>query len=534
MSDNLNRFWYLLFLVLFFSCSQETSTVEEEVTIEESYKIDSSFYSTELFEDVQLAAVFPDSKTFTDAIPLRSIPAILDLYNENKESENFELRSFVEQNFKSPDKPASGFVSDTSLSVNEHISRLWPVLTREAARQPEAGSLIPLPYDYVVPGGRFGEIYYWDSYFTMLGLVADNEEATVRNMVNNFSYLIDTLGFIPNGNRTYFLGRSQPPFYSLMVKLLHDAYGDSISHYLPQLIKEYNYWQKGSSNLVNIGDSERSPVKVAENLILNRYFDTKTGPRPESYKEDVYLMKQSNRDAEELYADIRAACASGWDFSSRWCADGKTLQTIETTKIVPVDLNALLFHLELMISRGFDELGNAEKAEEYAEKAEIRKDAIRKYFWDEENQVFSDYHIEKGAVTGRKTLAMAFPLFFELATPDQASKVKDVLMKEFLKEGGFSTTLVKSGEQWDAPNGWAPLQWITIHGLKNYGFQAEANEAKTRWITRNQKVFKSTGKMVEKYVVTGDVEEAGGGEYPLQDGFGWSNGVYKALSSQEE
>ncbi|QCK15962.1 alpha,alpha-trehalase TreF [Mangrovivirga cuniculi] len=495
--------------------------------------MDSSFFSTQLFEDVQMAAVYPDSKTFADAIPLNPIPTILDIYEENKNDENFNLKSFVADNFKSPDKPASGFVSDTSLSVNEHITKLWPVLTREEENQPEAGSLIPLPYDYVVPGGRFGEIYYWDSYFTMLGLVADQKESTVRNMVNNFSYLLNNQGFIPNGNRTYFLGRSQPPFYSLMVRLVHENYGDSISKYLPQLLKEYNYWTKGSSALINVGERYRSPVKIADGLILNRYFDTKTGPRPESFKEDVYLMKQSGREAKDLYADVRAACASGWDFSSRWFADRETMATIETSKIVPVDLNALLFHLELMISKGFDELENGDRAEEYAEKAEIRKDAIREYFWDEKQQIFSDYHIDSGTVTGKKTLAMAFPLYFEIATPDQAEKVKNVLMSEFLKEGGFTTTLVNSGEQWDAPNGWAPLQWITIQGLKNYGFHAEANEAKKRWINRNKEVFKRTGKMVEKYVVTGQVEEAGGGEYPLQDGFGWSNGVYKALTTQE-
>jgi alpha,alpha-trehalase len=126
-------------------------------------------------------------------------------------------------------------------------------------------------------------------------------------------------------------------------------------------------------------------------------------------------------------------------------------------------------------------------------------------------------------------LAAVFPLFFEIATSSQASAVEKVLRDKFLKPGGLTTTLLHSGQQWDAPNGWAPLQWIAYRGLLNYGFEDLANQIKTNWINVNLKVYANTGKMTEKYDVWSKDGEASGGEYPNQDGFGWTNGVFLAL-----
>ena len=171
-----------------------------------------------LFYDVQSNPnIFPDRKTFVDCIPKYDVTIIRDKYEKLTDKSDESIKQFLKDNFKIPGNE-SDYKTD-SATASEHVTRLWEVLKRPADKR-ITGTLIPLPYPYIVPGDRFREIYYWDSYFTMLGLQADNQIETIRNMIDNFSYLIDTLGFIPNGNRTYYLGRSQPPFYAAMVSLL--------------------------------------------------------------------------------------------------------------------------------------------------------------------------------------------------------------------------------------------------------------------------------------------------------------------------
>src|SRR6187397_2377811 len=202
------------------------------------------YNSQPLFDDVQMKRVFADGKTFVDCIPRFPVDIIVKKYLQEKEQPGFNLKNFILDNFECPVARAGGYVSDNFSPVEDNIEALWPVLTR----QPDTGngSLIPLPYPYIVPGGRFGEIYYWDSYFTMLGLAASGKNEMLENMIKNFSFLIDTLGYIPNGNRSYFIGRSQPPFYSLMVKLLAGIKGPAVlAAYLPQLEKEYVFWMRG-------------------------------------------------------------------------------------------------------------------------------------------------------------------------------------------------------------------------------------------------------------------------------------------------
>src|SRR4030095_9062661 len=184
------------------------------------------YNSQPLFDDVQMKRVFADGKTFVDCTPLFPVDVIVRKYLQKKELPGLHLEKFILTNFERPPPPSAGYKSDNFRPVEDNIEALWPVLTR----QPDTGngSLIPLPYSYIVPGGRFGEIYYWDSYFTMLGLAASGKYDMLENMVKNFSFLIDTLGYIPNGNRSYFVGRSQPPFYSLMIKLLAGIKGSNV------------------------------------------------------------------------------------------------------------------------------------------------------------------------------------------------------------------------------------------------------------------------------------------------------------------
>lgn len=475
-----------------------------------------------LFEAVQMARVFPDSKTFMDSVPKKPPEEIRAAFN-------VMLERFVQENFEMPVTRSSGFEFDAMLSVEEHLNRLWSVLIRQPDTQ-KGGSLIPLPNPYIVPGGRFREIYYWDSYFTMLGLQVSGKTKMIRNMVDNFAYLIDEVGHIPNGNRSYFVSRSQPPYFTMMVSLLAEEEGDKvIALYLPQLEKEYRFWMDGSSYLAWDQSSYRRVVLMPNGSVLNRYWDDNPAPRPEAYREDVETASQSSRVPEVVYRHLRAGAESGWDFSSRWLTDGKSLATIETTNILPICLNTLLYNVEHTLARAYQFTGDSAMQQHYAELASRRREAMHTYLWDDSKGVFQDYNFNKGQHTGRLSLAMSYPLFFGLATPEQAKRVAATIERDFLKPGGVVTTRVVTGQQWDAPNGWAPLHWLTIKGLRNYQQNKLADTIAERWIGINKKVYLNTGKMMEKYNVIDTSLEAGGGEYPSQDGFGWSNGVLLRL-----
>jgi Neutral trehalase len=350
-------------------------------------------------------------------------------------------------------------------------------------------------------------------------------------MVDNFSHLIDQIGYIPNGNRSYFLGRSQPPFYACMVQLLCELRGKNIlTTYRPQLEKEYNFWMKGAGSLDTANPSSARVVLLGKGEILNRYWDESATPRPESFKEDVELAKDVS-DEKQLYRDLRAACESGWDFSSRWFRNQKDFSTIHTTEIIPVDLNCLLWNLEKTLAEACHVANDNASSEKYNLAAGKRKEAINKYCWNESTGFYFDYDHVLGVHKQSLTLAAVSPLYFNMASAEQAASVKKVLHDQFLASGGLKTTTQTTTQQWDAPNGWAPLQWLAVKGLLNYGHQGLAREIASRWMNINEKVYRNTGKMMEKYNVVASDLEAGGGEYPAQDGFGWTNGVFLKLHS---
>jgi len=496
----------------------------------------------ELFIVMSESGLWADGKTIVDAIPRIEPAQILTQYRTQSQETDFDLKVFVNEHFSFPISKAADFQSDPERSAQEHIDILWDLLKREADQAIEGSSLIPLPHAYIVPGGRFNEIYYWDSYFTLLGVAnRKHPQSTelIKNMLDNFSYLIETLGFIPNGNRTYFLGRSQPPFYALMVDLLAEQVtrksnrqaGEKIYlTYLPFLEKEYAFWMTGQEHLSPQSKSFKRVVSA--DGIVNRYWDDHHFPRDEMYAKDLELMEHCTGEPKQIYLDIRAACESGWDFSSRWCRDPMKLSTIHTTDLIPVDLNALLFHLEQVLARAYHLQGNAAQNLFYTQQAQQRKNWIQAHCWDDQTGFFRDYdHVQK-TQTPSLSLAGLFPLFFKIASDEQAQKTAALIERHFLKPGGVVSTLNTTGEQWDAPNGWAPLQWVTIQGLRNYGYNKLAGTIKTRWVHLNLKIYQSTGKMLEKYNVENLDLETGGGEYPVQDGFGWTNGVLSRLLSE--
>jgi len=494
-----------------------------------------------LFRAVQLAPLFEDSKTFVDARPLLPPAQIALEYARLHSDTGFSLRAFVAQRFALPAPPEIEYHADSSLTMEEHIRVLWPVLTRgpppNAAAEPS--TLIPLPRPYVVPGGRFREVYYWDSYFTMLGLVASGRTDLVRDMLDNFSYLIETFGHIPNGNRTYYLSRSQPPFFAAMIGLY--ARATDTAHALPYLgalEAEHAFWMDGADSLA-AGGAFRRVVRLRDGSVLNRYWDDRAEPRPEAYHDDYALaeaLPEGRREA--LYRNVRATAESGWDFSSRWMRDPSDLRSLETTDLVPVDLNSLLYCAERLIAalRSFrGQPGDVEIARRFEAAALARRRALLAAAYDSSDGFFYDVRWRTGErVRERPTLAAVTPLYFELATPEQGRAVAARLERDFVRPGGLVTTLIASGQQWDAPNGWPPLEWMAIEGVRRYGRADLADTVRARWLALNRRTYRATGRMMEKYDVVDLGRPAGGGEYPTQDGFGWTNGVAAALASLEE
>jgi alpha,alpha-trehalase len=491
----------------------------------------------ELFERVQSGRIFADSKTFADAVARAAPPEIMRKYAAARNAPGFSLREFVADNFTIPPATGADFHTAPREEIRAHVDRLWNVLTREPRDTPGASSLLPLATRYVVPGGRFREMYYWDSYFTMVGLQAGGREDLVDAMVENFASLIDRYGHIPNGNRSYYLSRSQPPFFAAMVELQAARDGaDARVKRLPQLEREYDFWMEGAKDLTP-GGAHRRVVRLADGTLLNRYWDDLATPRDEAYAEDVETARQSGRPAPEVYRELRAAAESGWDFSSRWFVDGgtkvsMTLGSIHTTDFLPVDLNSLLYELELSIARACETAHRIDCTKKLKGQAQARQKAMLRLMWSEQLGAFVDYDWRNRRQSGRLTAATAYPLFVDLVDDGRAHRVADTIGKRLLMPHGLATTTEETGQQWDAPNGWAPLQWIAIDGLRRHDERGLASKIAEGWVVENARVYCKTGKLVEKYNVR-EAGEGAGGEYPVQDGFGWTNAVLIKLLATE-
>ncbi|MBX3595061.1 alpha,alpha-trehalase TreF [Sphingomonas sp.] len=477
----------------------------------------------ELFVRVQEGRLFGDNKTFVDAIPRRAPDAIMADYRRSPPADAQALRSFVLENFAVP-----GVEENPRLPLRAHVRALWPELVRQPEPAVAGGSKIPLPAPYVVPGGRFREIYYWDSYFTMLGLQVDGRQDLVESMLDDFVSLVERYGHIPNGTRTYYLSRSQPPFFGLMLDLGRTGDKAMKARRLAALRTEYGFWMAGSGCVARTGACERV-VAMPDGSLLNRYWDGRDTPRDESFAEDRATAAQvKGRPAPAVWRDLRAAAESGWDFSSRWFADGATLATIHTTDIVPIDLNALLYAVEKRIGAGCAAAGDVRCAADFAGRAERRRRAVDRYLWVSSGGRYADWNRVTRAPTPVLSAATLYPLFVGMASAKQADAVAALTTRDLVAQGGLRTTRNATGQQWDTPNGWAPLQWIAIDGLARYGHKDLAHDVAARWLDTVARTYAETGKMLEKY----DVEErkpGGGGEYPLQDGFGWTNGIASAL-----
>jgi len=274
-------------------------------------------------------------------------------------------------------------------------------------------------------------------------------------------------------------------------------------------------------------------VKMPDGSILNRHWDDVNAPRQESYAEDVATGKTYVNKDGKAYVNLRASAESGWDFSSRWFADDKNITSIEVIDILPVDLNSLLFNLEQAIAIAYQLRKDKKNFDKYQTKSVQRGIAIEKYFWNSKLSFYTDYNFKKKKLLDKITPAGMYPLCFDFIHPNLLKKkgqlIAATVKNKLVKEGGIVTTENNTGEQWDAPNGWAPLEWMTIWGLERCGQSELARDIAQHWVKLNADVFERTGRLMEKYNVADTHLEAGGGEYPGQDGFGWTNGVLLTL-----
>ena len=414
-----------------------------------------NFYSTEFFHDVQLSGIFEDSKTFVDTIPKRPLDDILSLYENEKQQPSFLLEVFILTHFKLPEAveicPRQQELLQR-LDMLEHCKQVLEHNFRQPLEAEEPGSFINLKLPYVIPGGRFREMYYWDTYFTAEGLAPLGRIEEVEHLIENFAHLIDRFGYIPNGNRTYYLGRSQPPFFSLILNLLHRCEGiTAVLPYVEQLEKEYNFWMDGADT-IRSADAEpayRRVVRVEPGVVLNRYYSDTATPRPESYKEDTEAFKQFQQQMKHhnnpiddsaatiFYREICAAVESGWDFSSRWWHNVDNVSRIRATELIPIDLNALLYYMEVQLGRYYDWLENEERSTVYHQAAAQRQATINKYCWNQTDGLYEDYcwlesnKQQKIVHSGKKSLATVVPLFVKLADDDKAETIAHVLENEF-------------------------------------------------------------------------------------------------------
>ncbi|TKD51313.1 alpha,alpha-trehalase TreF [Sphingomonas baiyangensis] len=474
-----------------------------------------------LFEAVQMRRLFADGKTFVDAVPRRAPAAILADYRARATWSDDALRAFVRANFDLPAEPAP--VADQPARprrpILAHIRALWDELARPPVVAVEGESALAFAGRHVVPGGRFREIYYWDSYFTMLGLAEDGRHDLIEGMIDGFVGLVEAHGRVPNGARTYYLSRSQPPFLYLMMGLSRATDRDILARRLDALIAEHRFCMQGGR-----------VVRMPDGALLNRWWDDRDTPRDESFREDVETARASGRPAARVYRHLRAGAESGWDFSSRWLANGRDLASIDTTELVPVDLNALLYGMERDIADRCAALARDCEAA-FDARADRRRAAVERWLWDEAGGRYGDWHLPTRRQRDGLSAATAYPLFTRLASPARAARVAATIDARLIAPGGLRTTLVRTGQQWDSPNGWAPLQWIAADGLLAYGHDAPARRIAVAWVGTVQRGYAASGKLVEKYDVE-DSREGGGGEYPLQDGFGWTNGVTRAMMAR--
>lgn len=443
-----------------------------------------------------------------------------------------------------PPPPVSYLISHPrAAALATALISIWPTLCRVSPRQSQFSSLIALPHPFFIPGGRFRECYYWDTLWTVKGLIASNMLQSAKNAVRNLFYLVHNIGFIPNGNRVYYLNRTQPPILTEASLIIYNALPSSdalawLREAMPALEKEHKWLQENR----NVGAIHlNSPPDLHP---LSVYYASTKHPRPESHCED---MKTGGNNNARLFSHIASAAESGWDFSSRWFPqDGKKLHDIETSNILPCCLNGLLLkaerdmsHLHAILARDTneDEMEHTRRSEDYSARASARATSMMQTLWDAKRGMFFDYAISRKertkVVSGAGLIAVWGGAWQGVWTMADAVQFVQAVNGELMVEGGLPVSNVFSGEQWDFPNCWAPVVDFAVGGLlkvedvyEGCGAGELAQEIAKRFLRAVWQEWARGHVVHEKYDARHVEGMRGvGGEYLPQTGFAWTNGV---------
>ncbi len=387
---------------------------------------------------------------------------------------------------------------DNLRSALKYIDDFWAKL--EHHHNEDDGTLVGLPYPYIVPAYEpnasfeFREQYYWDSYFTALGLTDKKHQVIVEGMLENLLFLFRRFSLIPNASRMYFTGRSQPPVLTSFIFHVYDTY-DKSDEWLAQKIAV------AQAEYETVWMYDKHPKWHNVHNGLSRYYDI------------------------NVLHDL-AEAESGWDMTPRF--ERKCLD------FLPVDLNSLLYKYETDFARAAEIVGDKKLAKSWHSKAEDRKQAMNKLMWGRLRGFYFDYNYQRKVLGDIWSLAGYYPMWAGLASESQARRLVDNLQR-FEKKGGLSATskplidtTVIFGSlkvQWAYPNGWAPLHYFAVEGLKRYGYHAEAEKIARTWVKTNVDWFAKHGVFLEKYNVANPRKLPIEGVYPSQTGFGWTNAV---------
>ncbi|OUL24324.1 alpha,alpha-trehalase [Nostoc sp. RF31YmG] len=439
------------------------------------------------------------------------------------------------------DNPNIQSVLERSLSAEDMRQIEIRTLPPEAEAIREHG-LLYLPGSYVVPGGRFNEMYGWDSYFILLGLLRDGEWDLAQSQVDQLLYQVQHYGTILNSNRTYMLSRSQPPVLSLMVLAMfqHTQDEEWLRLAVPLLEQFYYYWvvpphlnpATGLSRYYALGEgpapevlfSERDEEGKSHYERVKEYYQRF---EIEDYDVSLYYDRENDELSNLFYKGDRTMRESGFDISNRFGPF-----SIDIIHYAPVCLNSLLYQMEQDLAQINDILGNEELAQQWRDRADSRRDLIDQYLWDDKQGLYLDYHFQNGKRRHYEFATTFYPLWMGIASEAQAKRIAENLSL-FEAPGGIFTSTRVTGNQWDAPFGWAPLTLIAVQGLHRYGYHQEGDRIARKFLAMVIKEFERRGILVEKY----DVERCSAnvsdeicfGYSSNEIGFGWTNGVVLEL-----
>lgn len=513
-----------------------------------------------ILHTIQTAGLFKDSKTFVDMPMKHSAATVLDNFSKLSDQKKETLLVFIKNNFdeegseirsvdpvdwvekpKFIDKIGDNKFKELALKMNQVWKHLTRKITKTSQEIEEKSSLIYLENPFVVPGGRFREVYYWDSYWTVKGLLLCEMTSTTKGMVDNFRDLIRRMGHIPNGNRVYYSRRSQPPMFAQIVQDYIDFTDDLttrrefISEVVWQLEEEFNFWKQ---RMVNITTGDKT-------YQLARYRVEGDGPRPESYREDLELASKLPAAArKEWYMHMKSGAESGWDYSSRWFVDSSITGTddllrVKTGDIAPVDLNSFLCKNAYIISRLFQLVEREDKAKEFQLTGDQMKESIKNVLYDETEGMWFDYNVKKGTLNKDFYPSNLSPLYTKCFHKDlDMNRTVNILASKkevFDQPGGIPSSTQESGQQWDFPNVWPPLVELTVTALENTETDLGrklAEQVAHKFLNNVLNSYSASGNIYEKYNCSQTGKPGGGGEYDVQEGFGWTNGVSLYLLSK--